>query len=91
MPHHRLLHGSKSAYGSANAVTGVPRGQGGSRPDWFLGMPLGSLLTKGTARTIFEVIETPVVSVEGRKVLGVVFTDPGSNMNFNTHELAQQL
>ena len=32
-----------------------------------------------------------MVSVKGRKVQGIVFTDPGSNMNFITHELAQQL
>ena len=29
--------------------------------------------------------------VEGRKVQGIVFTDSGSNMNFITHDLAQQL
>ena len=91
LQHHRLLHGNKSAYGSARAVTGVPRGHGGSRPDWFLGMPLGSLLTEGTARTIFEIIEAPVVSVEGRKVQVIVFIDSGSNMNFITHELAQPI
>ena len=48
-------------------------------------MPLGSLLTIETAGAIFEILEAPVVSVEGRKVQGIVFTDPGSNMNFITH------
>ena len=89
--HHRLLHSSKSAYASANAVVGAPRGHGGSRPDWFSGMPLGSLLAEGTAGAIFKIMEAPVVSVEGRKVQGIVFTDPGSNMNFITHKLAHQL
>ena len=32
-----------------------------------------------------------MVSVEVRKVQGIVFADPGSNMNFITHELAHQL
>ena len=40
---------------------------------------------------IFEILEAPVVSVEGRKVQGIVFTDPKSNMKLITHELAQQL
>ena len=65
--HHRLFHGSKSAYVSANAVAGSPRGPGGYRPDWFSGMPMGSLLTEGTSGAIFEILEAPVVSVEGRK------------------------
>ena len=86
-----MLHGSKSAYASANAVVGAPRGHGGSRPDWFLGRPMGSLLAEGTAGAIFEILEAPVVLVEGRKVQGIVFADPGSNMNFITHELAHQL
>ena len=54
-------------------------------------MPLGSLLTEGTAGAIFEITEEPVVSVEGRKVQDIVFTDPGSNLNFITHEQAKQL
>ena len=85
---HRLLHGSKSAYASANAVAGTPRGHEGSRPDWFSGMPMGSLLTEGTAGAVFEIMEAPVVSVEGRKTQSIVFIDPGSNMNFITLELA---
>ena len=32
-----------------------------------------------------------MVSVEGRKVSGIVFIDSGSNMNFVTHDLARQL
>ena len=52
---------------------------------------MGSLLTEGTAGAIFEIMEAPVVSVERRKVQGIVFADPGSNMNLITHELAQQL
>ena len=55
--HHRLLHGSKSAYASANAVAGAPRGHGGSRPDWFSGKTTGSLLTEGTSGAIFEILE----------------------------------
>ena len=31
------------------------------------------------------------MSVEGRKTHSIVFIDPGSNMNFITHELAYQL
>ena len=65
--HHRLLDGSKSTYASTNVVAGAPRGHKISRPDWFSGMPMGSLLTEGTAGAIFEIMEAPVVSVEGRK------------------------
>ena len=65
LPPHSLLHGSKSAYGSANEVAIAQRGHGGSRPEWFSGMPLGSLLAEGTAGAIFEIMEAPVVSVEG--------------------------
>ena len=72
-------------------VSEAPRGHGGSRPDWFTGMPMKSLLAEGTPRAIFEIVEAPVVSVDGRKVQGIVFTDPGSNMNFITHKLAHQL
>ena len=89
--HHRLLHGNKSAYASANAVAGAPRGHGGSRPDWFSGMPMGSFLAEGTAGAIFKIVEATVVLVEGRKVRGIEFADPGSDMNFITHELAHQL
>ena len=52
---------------------------------------MGSILAEGTAGAIFEIVEAPVMSVEGRKVSGIVFTDSGSNMNFITHNLAQQL
>ena len=52
---------------------------------------MGSLLTEGTAGAIFKIMEAPVVSVEGRKTQSLVFIDPGSNMNFITHELACQL
>ena len=89
--HHRLLHGSWSAHASANAVAGLPRGQGGFRQDWFSGKPTGSLLTEGTSGAIFEILEAPVVSTEGKMVLRVVFIDPGSNINFITHKLAGQL
>ena len=54
-------------------------------------MPLGSLLTKGTAGAIFKIMEAPVVLVVGRKVQDIVFADPRSNMNFITHKLAHQL
>ena len=54
-------------------------------------MPMGSLLTEGTTGAIFEIVEAPVVSVEGRKIQSIMFADPGSNMNFLTHELAYQL
>ena len=72
----------------ANAVAGATRGHEGSRLDWFSGMPMGSLLTEGTAGAIFKIVEAPVVSVEGRKTQSIVFIDPGSNMNFITLELA---
>ena len=52
---------------------------------------MGSLLTEDTTGAVFEFMEAPVVSVEGRKVQGIVLADPGSNMNFITHELAHQL
>ena len=52
---------------------------------------MGSLLAEGIAGAIFEIVEAPVVLVEGRKVQGIVFADPGSNLNFITHDLAQQL
>ena len=45
---------------------------------------MGSLLTDGTKGTIFEIMEAPVVSVEGRKIQSIVFIDPLSNMNFIT-------
>ena len=89
--HHRILHGSNAAYASANSVLGAPRGLGASRPDLFAGRPMGSILAERTAGAIFEIVEAPVKSMEGRKVLGIVFTDSGSNMNFITHHLAQQL
>ena len=60
--HHRMLHGSRSAHESANAVAGLPRGQGGSKQDWFAGKPMGNLLTEGTLGAIFEILEAPVVS-----------------------------
>ena len=89
--HHRLLHSSRSAHVSANAVAGLPRGQEGFRQDWFSGKPTGSLLTEGTSGAIFKILEAPVVSTEGKKILNLVFIDPGSNINFITHELAGQL
>ena len=89
--HHRLLHGGRSAHASENAVAGSPRGQGGSRPDWFSGKPTGSLLIEGTSGAIFEILEAPVVSTGGKKILSLVLIDPGSNINFITHELATQL
>ena len=52
---------------------------------------MGSLLTEGTAGAVFEIMEAPVVSLEGRKTQSIVFVDPGSNMNFTTQELAYQL
>ena len=52
---------------------------------------MGSLLTEGTSGAIFEILEAPVVSTEGKKILSLVFIDPGSNINFITHELAGQL
>ena len=89
--HHRLLHGSRSAHASANAVTGLPRGQGGSKQDWFVGKPTGDLLTEGTSGAILEILEAPVVLTGGKKILSLVFIDPGSNINFITHEIAGQL
>ena len=52
---------------------------------------MGSLLTEGTARAVFEIMEAPVVSVEGRKTQSIGFIDPQSTMNFITQELAYQL
>ena len=52
---------------------------------------MGSLLTKGTEGTIFEITEAPVVSVEGRKTQSIVFIDPRSNMNFINRKLAYKL
>ena len=89
--HHKILHGSNSAYVAADFGWGTPRGPGKFRPALFAGRPVGSLLTAGTAGAIFEIVEAPVLSVEGRKVPGIVFTDSGSDMNFITHNLAQQL
>ena len=86
-----MLHGSNSAYAAANSVLGAPRDSGAFRPDLFAGRPVGSIIAEGTAGAIFEIVEAPVLSVEGRKVPGIVFTDSGSNMNFITHHLAQQL
>ena len=40
---------------------------------------------------IFKILEAPVVSTEGKKILSLVFIDPGSNINFITHKLAGQL
>ena len=89
--HHRLLHGSKLGYASANAVAVTLRGHKGYRPEWFSGRPMGSLLTEGTAGAVFKILEAPTVSVEREKTQIIVFVDPGSNMNFITRELAYQL
>ena len=86
-----MLHGSNSEYAAADFGWGAPRGPGEFRPDLFAGRPVGSILTAGTAGAIFEIVEAPVLSVKGRRVPGVVFIDSGSNMNFITHDLAQQL
>ena len=59
--------------------------------DLFSGKPLGSLLAEGNAAATFELVEAPVMLVEGRKVPGIVFTDSGSNTNILIHNLAQQL
>ena len=40
---------------------------------------------------IFKILEAPVVSTEGKKILSLVFIDHGSNTNFINHELAGQL
>ena len=89
--HHKMLHGSNSAYAEADFGWGTPRRPGEFRPALFAGRPVGSLLTAGTAGAIFEIMKAPVLSVKGRRVLGIVFMDSGSNMNFITHDLAQQL
>ena len=89
--HYRLLHGSKLAYASANVVAGASIGNKGYRPDWFLGRPMTSLLTRGTAVPVFKIMEAPLVSMEGRKTKSIVIVDPGSNMNLITRELAYQL
>ena len=89
--HHGMLHGSNSAYAAADAGLGAPRGSGASRPDLFAGRPVGSILAEGTAGAIFEIVEAPVLLVEGRRVPGIVFMDSGSNMDFITNKLAEQL
>ena len=89
--HHRLLHGSRSAHTSTSTVAGLQGGQGGCRQDLFLGKPTGSLLTEGTAGAIFKILEAPVVSTKGKKTMSLVFINPGSTINFITHELAGQL
>ena len=78
--HHEMLHGSNSAYAAADFGWGTPRGPGEFRPALFAGRPVGSLLTAGTAGAIFEIVEAPVLSVKGRRVLGIVFMDSGSNL-----------
>ena len=65
--HHKMLHGSRSAHKSANAVAGLPRGQGGSKKEWFSGKPTGNLLTEGTAEAIFEILEAPVAQQEEKR------------------------
>ena len=86
-----MLHRSNVAHASANSALGAPRKPGESRPDLFVGRSMGSILAESTAGAVFEIMEAPVMSVEGRKVQGIVFTDSGSNMNFITHDLAQKL
>ena len=54
--HHRLLHGSRLAHASVNAVMDLSRGQEEFRQDWFSGKPTGSLLTEGTSGRIFEIL-----------------------------------
>ena len=56
-----------------------------------LGKAHGSHLTEGTSGAIFEILEAPVVSTEGKKIPNLIFIDPGSNINFITHELAGRL
>ena len=79
-----------TANASANSALGAPRKPGESSPDLFVGRSMGSILAEGTAGAIFKIVEVPVLSVEGRKVSGIMFMDSGSNMNFITHDLAQQ-
>ena len=88
--HHRLLHGSDTSHASVNAARLQPRLAGDPRPDIFRGQP-GGLLAAGAAGAVFEILEAPIHSQEGRKEQGVVFADPGSNMNFITHDLAGRL
>ena len=89
--HHRMLHGRNSTYTAADSGWGAPRGAGASGPDLFAGRPVGSILTAGATGAIFEIVEAPVLSEEGRWVPGIVFMDSGSKMNFIAHKLAQQL
>ena len=58
------------------------RKPGEFRPTLFAGRPVGSILKADTAGSIFEIVKAPVLSVKGRKVLGIVFMDSGSKMNF---------
>ena len=71
--------------------SGIAKGTRGSKKEWFSGKPTGDLLTEGTAGAIFEILEAPVVSTGGKKILRLVFIDPGSNINFITHKLAGKL
>ena len=88
--HHRLLHGSDASHALLNAARLQPRLARDPKPDIFRGQP-GSLLAVGAAGAVFKILEAPVHSKTGRKEQRVVFVDPGSNMNFITHELSERL
>ena len=89
--HHRMLHGSNSKYADADFGWGTPREPGEFRPNLFAGRPVGSILKANTAGAIFNIVKAPLLSLKGKKVIGIVFVASGSNMNIITHELAQQL
>ena len=89
--HNRLLRESSAAHAYAKVVRSLPSGKGGSKQDWFAGKPIGNLLTEGTLGAFFEILQAPVVSTGGKQIPSLVFIDPGSNINFITHELAGQL
>ena len=49
------------------------------------------MLAAGAAGAIFEILREPTVSLGGKRQEAVVFADPGSNMNFISHTLADKL
>ena len=89
--HHKMLHGSKFAYMSANLVLGAPRGPVASRSDLFGKAPRQPSSRRQRCSNLRDSGSPCDVGGEGRKVPGIVFTDSGSNTNILIHNLAQQL
>ena len=89
--HHRLLHGSANVYCQANTAMVRSWPPLAPRPDLFTNK-IGNQLTKGTRSTLFEFTTAKLVSHNSDNQLdGIIFTDPGANINFIRTKVAEEL